>query len=67
MEKKKKRNMTYPKKIFLTAGDEDESLVWCEDKITDDDIEYVRIDILKKAIKFLVNKWIEQALKVNQI
>ena len=33
-----------PKTIYLIAGGEDESFVWCEDKVTDEDIEYIRKD-----------------------
>lgn len=38
------------REIYLTAGDEDESLVWCEDKVTDEDVKYIRADILKSSL-----------------
>lgn len=47
-----------PARIWLQAYDEDgeplprehwDALTWCEDKINDTDIEYVRVDRRRKA------------------
>ena len=45
--------MKAPDKLFLTNGDEDhkitwgsDEVTWCADRITDDDVEYIRADLV---------------------
>lgn len=40
--------MEGPKRIYLTKDEESFSeVLWCEDRINDDDIEYIRADLVK--------------------
>ena len=42
-----------PKKIYLQVEPEDdihEGITWCEDRINDTDIEYIRADLAKEKV-----------------
>ena len=36
-----------PERIYLQLGDPDEE-TWCQDKVNDDDTEYIRADIVER-------------------
>ena len=44
-----------PEKIYLTKEYEDEpedkNYLWCQDNVNDDDVQYIRKDIMDKAVK----------------
>lgn len=41
--------MKAPKEIYLQINDETANCItWCEDKINDDDVQYVRYDLVKE-------------------
>ncbi len=43
--------------IYLTLEDADEgSFLWCQDRVTGNDIKYIRADIAVKAIKEAVRR-----------
>ena len=59
--------MKAPDKIFLTNGDDEhpinfdtavplELLMWCENKVTDFDVEYIRKDMLLEWAKELTSE-----------
>lgn len=61
MKKADKENLkTWPKKIYLQAGDDYElspytnnlegDVTWCADKIDSFDVEYIRADLVKKGV-----------------
>ena len=53
-----------PDKIYLQWGDPDEELgvTWLDEKINEDDIEYIRADIVeleRKGLQEEIDYWIE--------
>lgn len=44
----KKKKFKAPARIYLLSPLRNEDVMWCEDRIGDVDIEYVRADILKR-------------------
>ena len=40
------KNLNCPEKIYLQVQDDNELATWCEDRTNEDDIEYIRADLV---------------------